>query len=134
MVCRFSGVMHYTVYIMPIFICLTGCVWTVDVSDAPPELGMARVAYFWNKFCLKEGDTPVKLALPWKKGEEPRWYMDLALPPETIVSPSQQLDPREIGPRRWKKSIRRLGIKQFNQGMVAKQFSQIKKNQKQLPP
>lgn len=106
----------------------------VDVSDAPQELGMARVVYFWNKFCLKEGEAPVKLALPWKDGEEPRWYKDLSLPPETIIDPVQQLDPHEIGARRWKKSIRRLAIKQYNQGMVAKEFNLIKKNQKQLPP
>ena len=107
---------------------------TADVSDAPPERSMARIVYFWNKFCLKEGEAPVKIGLPWKEGEEPRWYKELSLPPETIVDPAHQLDPLEIGARRYKKAVRRLKIKNFNQQMVAKNFTIIRKNIKQLPP
>jgi hypothetical protein len=106
----------------------------VDVSDAPPGLNVARLCYFWNKFCLKPGEAPTTINYPWKEGEEPQWALDLLLPYETIVDPAQQLDPRVIGPRKYKKAIRRQKILQFNQSMVAKDFTIIKKNTKQLPP
>lgn len=106
----------------------------MDTSDAPQQLGMARIVYFWNKFCLKDGEKPVTIGLPWKAGEEPRWYKELSLPPETIVDPKNQLDPKIIGARRYLKAIRRLKIKEYNQQMVAKDFSIIKRNTKQLPP
>ena len=106
----------------------------VDVSDAPPGLTVHRLAYFWNKFCLKPGDKPVTLKYPWEEGKEPQWAKDLTLPYETIVDPVQQLDPEVVGPRKFKKAIRRQQILEFNKSMVAKDYSIIRKNIKQLPP
>lgn len=106
----------------------------MDLSDAPKECSMARVVYFWNRFCLKEGEAPIKLELPWKEGEEPNWYHELSQPPETIVDPINQLDPAVIGVRRYQKTVRRLKIKEFNQSIKAKDFGIIRKNMKQLPP
>jgi hypothetical protein len=106
----------------------------VDLSDAPKELGVPRLAYFWNRFCLTEGEEPIALKWDWKEGEEPMWVNQLAAPPETIVDPQKQLDIQELGIRKYKKAIRRIKIKQFNQALVAKDFTMLKKNQKQLPP
>lgn len=104
------------------------------MSDAPKELGMARIVYFWNKFALRDGDKPATIGIPWKEGEEPRWFQELTLPPETIVDPVHQLDPEKTGARRFKKTVRRLAVKEFNQQMVAKNFDIIRRNIKQLPP
>lgn len=95
---------------------------------------MERVAWFWNRFCLKEGEKPVELSYPWKEGEEPLWLKELTAPPETIVDPAHQLDPMEVGPRKYMRTIRRLKIKEYNAAISAKNFSVLKKNQKQLPP
>lgn len=103
------------------------------MSDAPKEIGMDRVAYFWDRFGKQPTDPKSNLTIPWKEGEEPFWLSEITEPYETILDPENQIDTKKTGYRFLLKEKRRKLLRENNERMSQGDFSVIKKQNKQIP-